>query len=98
VGHQAHNLKVIGSNPIPQPRFINRIKELARLWRAFHSLQVFAVQKETVIYQSVSAIPRKIPNGSHKLHGTKPAQSGTKIPAQNTVISSRNSNCFGRSP
>jgi hypothetical protein len=36
------------------------------------------VRKETVIYQSVSAIPREIPKGSHKLYGTKLAQNGTK--------------------
>jgi hypothetical protein len=54
---------------------------MARLWRAFSFLtsRFQAVRKETVVYQSASAIPREIPNDSHKLHGTKMAQNGTKI-------------------
>ncbi len=35
VARQAHNLKVIGSNPIPATRFDSYISVLARLWRAF---------------------------------------------------------------
>jgi hypothetical protein len=30
---QTHNLKVIGSNPIPQPNFDSYINVLARLWQ-----------------------------------------------------------------
>jgi hypothetical protein len=69
---------------------------MARLWRAFSFGPNLSkeIQKEIVISQVVSGIPRSITNGFQKLHGTKLAQSGTKTSGSTGFVHTTNDRTY----
>ena len=61
---QAHNLKVTGSNPAPQPRFDSNISEMARFGGLFHLCQSIpkVFKKKRRFDKMLHEFRRRLPN------------------------------------
>jgi hypothetical protein len=61
---QAHNLKVTGSNPAPQPRFDSNISEMARFGGLFHLFRTIpkAFKKKRCFDNALHEFRRRLPS------------------------------------